>query len=1300
MGRPERPIDPDAGPVAEFASDLRKLRDSAGRPSYREMARRAAFSVTVLSEAAGGRSLPTLAVVRGYVAACGADVAEWEERWLAAADRQRAAEQRRTADGRREEANGERSEPPYVGLASYEVEQAGLFFGREALVDELLGRLAKRRFLAVFGASGSGKSSLLRAGLIAAVNEGRLETAASDWVSIVLTPGEAPVMELARQIAQDPAAAESVRDELLVSPAALTAMAARILAGRPADAGLLLVVDQFEELFTLCADTLQRDCFVQALLAAADDEDGRTRVVLGVRADFYADCAAWPGLVAALRDAQVLVGPMSVDEVRDVIVKPAERAGMTVEGALVATLLAETAAQPGTLPLLSHALLETWRHGPSGRLTLAAYTQSGGIHNAVADTAEHVYSDCGEVQRAMLRRILLRLVAIGDDVPDTRRRVPPGDLVAGDDPDAVAALLERLARARLVTIDDGHVYLAHEALIRFWPRIAVMIKEHRSDLQIQRRVSDAALEWARLGRDGAALYRGTPLAVARAWAAQDGHLTGLTQLERAFLDASNATEASAHTAAVRAARRLRGLVAALAVLLVAAIVAATVAIWQRQAAVGAESDATSGQLAAQSEALASVNPDAATLAALAAWHAEPTVEARSALLSTAACCSSTQNVLGGDNATVSAVAVSPGGSMVAAGGQDRTVHLWRVADGRQIGVLGGFADQVTSVAFSPSGSLLAAGSADRTIRLWDPVKGTALGWLSGDTGAITDLAFGPKGKVLASASADGQLRLWDAGAQRLIAERRPGGGPVLSVAFSPDGNILASAGADGAVTLWSVSDPVDPRVIRVLTGASGGVTDLAYSPSGTMIAGEEPHGDVMLWDLNQRGPGKTLRRAAVASMGLAFSRDGAILLTAGSYYSVELWNTATGRLARSEAHRNPDGILALAYDPGSGLLALGGVDGAVQVWQVPVPPFTGSTGSVTGLAAVGLAVTGHPAAGHAAAGDPAAGHPAAGHPAVVASVSGDGMLGVWSGAGSLMTATDIAGKPVAFAADPDGGRLAVVRADGTVSVRSIPSLTITTRWRVPGSVSGVAFSPGGGTLAMADQTAVSAWDVARGARLWSRYLKAGHGMFTAIAFGPSGGGAGGPGSELAAATSRGSVLIWNATTGRRIAEADPGTGTVNAVAFSPDGRLLATAGNSGVITVWNAANLDRLTTQPGSIGAVRALAFSPDGRTLASAGVNGMILLWDMANVSARTGSLSETASLSDGAAVSALAFTSNSTLISGDSAKRIIAWDLNPAEVIRADCRTLAHDPGLPRAEALVRNVSYPLLCPQSTPH
>jgi WD40 repeat protein len=1243
MGRPERLIDPAAGPVAAFATELRKLRDEAGRPSYRDLARRANFSAAVLAEAAGGRSFPTLGVVRAYVRACGADVSQWEERW------QRAADERRQ----------QRPGAPYLGLASYEADQASLFFGREALTGDLLRRLAATRFLAVFGPSGIGKSSLLRAGLLAAVDRGEL-TAAPRWVTVLCTPGEAPLEELAARIAAAAGIApEPVRAALLAEPADLPGVIAQALAGLPAGAEVLLVVDQFEELFTVCRDPGQRDRFVRALLAGAAGDGARARVALGVRADFYGHCVTWPELVTALGDAQVLVGPMSHDQLRDVIIKPAGQAGMTVEGALISTALAEAGSEPGALALVSHALLETWRRSPPGRLTLAAYTEAGGVSHAIAETAERVFADCGEGQRPMFRRIMLRLVTV-DDATFVRRQATLDELAADGDPAATAALVEQLVQARLLSIDDDSVQLAHEALIRFWPRLAEWLADSRDSLRVQRRVAAAAAQWDGLGRDPAALYRGALLAVARAWADRDAHVTGMTSLEDDFLVASEAAEEAGRVAAIRGTRRLRRLVAGLAAALVAVSVAGGIAAWQREVALSARSAAVSGQLAAQSAQLASVNPDAATLAALAAWNAGHTVTALSALLSTAACCAATQARLLGDNGTVSAVALSPDGRLVAAGGQDRAVHLWTAADGRQFAVLRGFAGPVNAVAFSPRGSLVAAGSADHTIRLWNAARPTGHALFLRGSAAVEDLAFSPDGAVLAAANADGTISLWNPATGRSEQTLRAHGGRMQAVAFSPDGGTLVAAGAGRIVMLWNVT-AAPPHVTDQLTGATAAITRLAYGPRG-QFAAQEANGRVLLWPASHARP-FLLRQPTTLSRGLAFSRDGTVLITAGSSFQIQLWNTATGQLIASDpadVHRFPDETNAIAYNPGTGSLALAGT-GTVQFWQAPISPFSADAGPVVGLGV-------------------------AGNLAAIASVGGDNALYLWTADGSLRARRGLAGHPAAVAVSPGGTSLAVAGTSGGVIIYGLPGLAVSQRLNVPGPVAGAAYSPDGALLAIVDRATVSVWDLASGKRIWRDY--SGRGYLNTVAFSPDG-------TRVTTVSSQGSIRSWDARTGRQFGGGNPEIGSGNAVAVSPDGRLLATAGNDGNIVLWDSGSLRRVARLAGPVGSIRSLVFSPDGRLLASGEGNGTILLWN-------TASRTLAATLTEGQAVNALAFTAGNTLISGDSSGRIIAWDLNPDDVIRQDCRILAHDPGLTQAETLVTQaetlvpgVSYARLCP-----
>ncbi|WP_369209093.1 helix-turn-helix domain-containing protein, partial [Streptomyces sp. PU-14G] len=375
-------MDPEAGPVPRFAAALRALRESAGKPTYRVMAQRARYGVTALSQAAAGKQLPTRAVTLAYVKACGGDVIEWERRW-------REASAEVAAEG-----NGDgASRPPYRGLTRFEPGDAELFFGRDRLVERLVELNGKHRFTAVFGPSGSGKSSLLRAGLIPRLRTPRDGEGAGDRESIpaavrILTPGADPLRTHAERLVPVPGT----------------------------DADTWLIVDQFEELYTLGADPAERDTFIDRLVAAAD-ADSRLRVVIAVRADFLGRCAEHPGLTAALQDATLLAGPMTRAELREAIVRPATAYGLIVERSLTDRLLDEVEDAPGGLPMMSHALLETWRHRSGRALTETAYEAAGGLHGAVVRTAEQVYCELSAAQAELARRILLRLVTPGRESP-------------------------------------------------------------------------------------------------------------------------------------------------------------------------------------------------------------------------------------------------------------------------------------------------------------------------------------------------------------------------------------------------------------------------------------------------------------------------------------------------------------------------------------------------------------------------------------------------------------------------------------------------------------------------------------------------------------------------------------------------------------------------------------------------------------------------------------------------------------------------------------------------------------------
>jgi hypothetical protein len=491
---------------------------------------------------------------------------------------------------------------PYPGLAAFGPEDARFFFGRERLTTELADRLAETATqragpLVIVGASGCGKSSLLRAGLIAALERGALLVPGSArWPRVILTPGEAPLQRLAKALSTAAGMpADEIATALSEEPGRLAAVLRAVLASRAAGpagrAGrVVLLVDQFEELFALGQDEAERRGFLDALAAACGappangsgngGEEPAGLVVLALRADFYGRCMAYPALVSALRERSVLVGPMTDGELRDAIDKPAHAAGLVIEPGLTDLLLRDIRGggpardEDGTLPLLSYALLATWQRREDRELTMAGYQATGGIWGAIPQEAERIYTRLDPTGQAAARAVLLALVRVGEGTADIRRSSGLNELMVrrfGDDPGAFTQARDELAAARLITLRAGSADITHEALLRAWPRLAGWIEEDRAGLLARQRLADTAATWQRADRDPAALYRGTLLATARQWA--DGREADLGPLDQEFLCASTELERAEQQMARRRTRRWRQASGVLAVLVIAALIA-------------------------------------------------------------------------------------------------------------------------------------------------------------------------------------------------------------------------------------------------------------------------------------------------------------------------------------------------------------------------------------------------------------------------------------------------------------------------------------------------------------------------------------------------------------------------------------------------------------------------------------------------------------------------------------------------------------------------------------------------------
>ncbi|MGW4064867.1 nSTAND1 domain-containing NTPase [Amycolatopsis sp. NPDC004747] len=916
MPRPERPLGTGDEPQTLFARELRRVREAAGNPPYRRLAREAHYSVTTLSDAAGGRTFPTLPVTLAYVRACGGDPAEWERRW------RETHALLSTPNG----ADDPQIRPPYLGLSAFRTADADRYFGRDALLETLGDRIGQHRLVAVLGASGSGKSSLLHAGL----------ATADIRPMVAFTPGTSPLEECALHLAAFVGeSAPALHREFTGDPTALHLRIRQALAADPAETELLLVVDQFEELFTLCADPAERQAFITALTHAATAPRARARVVLGVRSDFFAHCTRYPELRPALGAGQVLIGPMSPDELREAIVKPAAAAHYTVENALVTRLVAEATSRPGALPLVSHALLETWRRRSGMTLTVAGYEQTGGIRDALARTAENVYAGFDERRQLMVRQILLRLTALGEGTEDTKRRLTRAEL---DDTPAVRTVLAALTAARLVTVDHDIVEITHETLIEHWPRLRTWLAIDREGQRVHRRLAEDAAVWESLRRDPDTLYRGVRLARTRELAD-----SVLTARERAFVHAGRAAETARQAASLRRSRLLRALVIVL-VVLVGVTTAATVAALRANETVTAQRDTVlAQQVAEEAVTLRASRPALAAQLALAAYRLRPTQRNRDALISAVAiplnhvqevdatafspdgrliASASADHlvrlwnvadpahpkpsaVLAGHGDAVRAVSFDPGGTVLATAGRDRTVRLWELGDGTQpaqLAVLTGHQDTIYSLAYAPDARTLATASYDHTVRLWDvrvPARPVALPVLTAHARNVKAVAFSPDSRLLASGSDDRTVRLWDVGEPTRPAERLVLTGHsdlVVTVAFSRDGRSIASGGDDRTVRLWNTADPVRPEV---LSGHTDVVSSVAFSPDRRLLASASYDHSVRLWDMSDRGHAllATLTGHTGAVEAVTFSPDGRHLATASDDHTVLLWETDPDRAA-------------------------------------------------------------------------------------------------------------------------------------------------------------------------------------------------------------------------------------------------------------------------------------------------------------------------------------------------------------------------------------------------------------------
>ncbi|GAA1969625.1 helix-turn-helix domain-containing protein [Catenulispora subtropica] len=1102
-------------------------------------------------------------------------------------------------------------ECPYPGMTSYSEETARWFFGRDEAAARLLAEVRRqlRRghgLYAVVAPSGAGKTSLLCAGLVPALR-------ASDGAPTVRVTNPGPEPEL------------------------------------PGDGTDVLVVDQFEEVFTQCDDPKRREAFVEGLCRRAQDT---TCVVLGIRVDYLGHCLENPHLLPLLQGHTYLLPPMTDAQVRQAITGPADSVGLAVDPDLPELILRDLHGRKGavSLPLLAECLHGMWHDKRGQRLGLAEYNASGGVGGALARSADKALADLGADGSAIARQVLLQLVRLGDRQDDTRRRIPLAMLLVRTvgEPEAVDRVVEHLIASRLVVVDDERrVSLTHEALLWEWPTLLAWIRDGKDELRDRQEFADAAARWLQGERDPGLLARG------RLWERSEGRSAHLSPLEQDFYAASRA----AHRAEQRVRTRQRRLRASLAAASAAALVAVVVVIGQLGRNQALEDQENADLLAAQSVRALHTRPEAATRMAISALRTADNPATRSAVLSDQA--TGFLGLFPCHGYAVNALAFRADGAEAASADEHGEVWRWNPDTRRAIGGPLEFGAAVHAVAYNPVSGALAVAAGDQVAVL--SARGERL-TLRGHTRVVRAVAYSADGRWIATGGDDGTARLWDAASgAEAGAPIAVGDGNVYAVAFSPDGKLLATGGEDGKAATWRADD--HSRAAGFEGHHNDAIRAVAFSPDGATLVTGGWDGLTGVWSAATGRFVTGLSGHTDSVTAVAFDTDGRLLATASQDDKVDVWNTATWRrIASLAGHAAP--INSVAFRPkttgttgttGTTRPAIGSAAGPSAALTAG-PPTETSISLATGSEDHTVALWDLTAGGavHRAPGQPAF-HGLAAARGMLATADDDGRATLWNGTTLSRRIGDGAVPVTAVALTADGTRLATGGLDGSVDlwdprtaqrVARIAPASGTERTKV----TALAFSPDGARLAAAgyDGT-LRSWDV-RGTAHQFPLISIPHRIFFAVAFEPDS-------RTLVTGSQDDTVSFWDGDTGaRRQTLGSSFADSVLSVALS--GRRLVAGGRDGTVRLWDDPQGAGLLL--GYAGQVSAAVIAPDGASAATGDRDGTIRLWDL-----RGRRLLATLTGHE-LAVSGLAFPAADQLVSVSEDGTLRRWDLRPDRVSR----------------------------------
>lgn len=1108
---------------------------------------------------------------------------------------------------------------PYKGLRAFRESDADDFFGREALTQRLVERMAEEhrlaRFLAVVGPSGSGKSSLVQAGLIPTLRRGALP-GSEHWFVVVVVPGAHPLEELEEallRVATTPL--PNLLEHLQADERGLLRAVSRML---PDDTQteLVLVIDQFEEIFTMVEDEPVRRHLLNSLIATVTDTQSKLHVIITLRADYYHGPLQYTGFSQLMQQRTEVVVPFTSDELRRAIAGPAARAFLNLEPGLIATLIADVEMQPGALPLLQYVLTDLFEQRTDQSLTREAYHSTGGLRSAIARRADQLYDQLDEQGQEAARQIFLRLITLGEGVEDTRRRVRRTELEAiGVDSGTIRTVIDMYGRYRLLTFDrdsitrEPTVEVAHEALIRMWGRLRVWLVTSRENLRIQRRLLTAVAEWSNADRDSSFLATGVRLAQFESLADSD---LALSQEEQEYLQASvmardalriKEAERKAREAALE--RRSRSILWALvAVLLIAVVVASLLTFQTRRQLEIATAQRIA--LAAQSQMLNA--PETALLLAYegVARHHDPLTE--QALRDALDHVAWQPIVLNGHTAAVGRGDFSPDGQQILTASDDGTARLWDLT-GKQLAVFEGHTGIVQGAVFSPDGQQVLTASGDGTARLWNKqgqplvifkghtaglqsadftkdgqqilttsddgtvrlwtITGQPLTVFEGHTDTVHSAVFSADEQLVLTASDDGTARLWNRNGESLTTFKHDDD-PVERAEFSPDGQQVLTASGDQTARLWDLSG----QELAVFKGHTGGVQRAMFSPDGKQVLTASLDQTVRLWDLSGqqlavfKGHTDRVNRAR-------FSPDGQYILSASLDHTARLWDLSGQQLA---VFSHLGRVGSTMFSPDGKHILTTSFDHTARLWTLVGPPVATFQDEDNGLKSAIYSADGKR----------------------VLTASADKTARLWDANGQLLMVFKDHSGPLARARfSPDEQQVLTAAEDGTVSLWDLSGRLLTTFSHTDEVFSDGNTLDGQRVLTAADDGTVQLWDLS-GQHIAT--FKGHTDEVTNARLSPNG--------QYVLTTSQDATArLWDVS-GKQLTIFKEHTEWIVRAIFSLDGQHIVSVSDDDTARLWDLSG-KQLAVFPHNDRVVRAV-FSPDGQRVVTISQDATARMWDL----------------------------------------------------------------------------------------